>query len=72
MFKGIFIDESESFDKRDVEFIQEFLYETKYIFNMYYCESLNIYNSVNIFKTSLEYIDLMKKYYLQKIIDRKK
>ncbi len=55
MFKGIFIDESESFDKRDIEFIQEFLYETKYIFNMYYCESLNIYNSVNIFKNNMEY-----------------
>ena len=61
MFKGIFIDESECFEPRYVEFIEEFLYETKYIFNMYYCESSNIYNSVNIFKKPLNYIEFDEK-----------
>lgn len=72
MFKGIFIDESESFDKRDIEFIQEFLYEKKYIFNMYYCESLNIYNSVNIFKRLPDYIDFDNKILLTKNYRQKK
>lgn len=72
MFKGIFIDESESFDKKDIEFIQEFLYETKYIFNMYYCESLNIYNSVNIFKSPLECINFDEKVLLRKSYRQKK
>lgn len=72
MFKGIFIDESESFDKRDIQFIQEFLYKTKYVFNMYYCESLNIYNSVNIFKNSLEYIDFDEKILLTENYRQKK
>ena len=54
IFKGIFIDESESFDQRDIEFIQEFLYEKKYIFNVFYCECLNIYNNFNIFKNKFE------------------
>ena len=56
MFKGIFIDEAECFEQKHVEFIQEFLYEKKYIFNISYCESLNIYNNVNIFKDQLNYI----------------
>lgn len=72
MFKGIFIDESESFDKKDIEFIQEFLYEKKYIFNMYYCESLNIYNNVNIFKRSVDYIDFDEKVLLTKNYRQKK
>lgn len=72
MFKGIFIDESESFDKKDVEFIQEFLYERKYIFNIYYCESLNIYNSVNIFKRLPDYIDFDEKILLTKNYRQKK
>ena len=61
IFKGIFIDESESFEQKDLEFIQEFLYETKYIFNMSYCESLNIYNNVNIFKSPFSYINFDEK-----------
>ncbi len=61
IFKGIFIDESESFEQKDIEFIQEFLYEKKYIFNMFYCESLNIYNNVNIFKEPFSYIDFNEK-----------
>ena len=35
MFKGIFIDEAESFSKDEIEFIREFLYKTKYIFNVF-------------------------------------
>lgn len=31
MFKGIFIDEAESFKVEEIEFISEFLYKTKYI-----------------------------------------
>ena len=61
IFKGIFIDESESFEQKDIEFIQEFLYEKKYIFNIFYCESLNIYNNVNIFKELFSYIDFNEK-----------
>lgn len=72
MFKGIFIDESESFDKRDIEFIQEFLYETKYIFNIYYCESLNIYNSVNIFKSPFQNTNFDEKIQLRKNYRQKK
>ena len=72
IFKGIFIDESESFEKKDIEFIQEFLYEKKYIFNMYYCENLNIYNSVNIFKSPLDYIDFDEKILLTKNYRQKK
>nr|WP_243238647.1 UvrD-helicase domain-containing protein [Romboutsia sp. 1001713B170207_170306_H8] len=58
MFKGIFIDEVESFSNNEVEFIREFLYKSKYIFNVFYCESLNISNHLNIFKpafTNLEF-----------------
>ena len=72
IFKGIFIDESESFDRRDIEFIQEFLYETKYIFNMCYCESLNIYNSVNIFKRVVDDINFDDKILLTKNYRQKK
>lgn len=72
MFKGIFIDESESFNKRDLEFIQDFLYEKKYIFNICYCESLNIYNSVNAFKTPLYYINFDEKIVLTKNYRQKK
>lgn len=68
MFKGIFIDEVESFSKDEIEFIREFLYKTKYIFNIFSCNSLNISNNVNIFKDNLEgiefdeYINLNKNY----------
>ncbi len=43
MFKGIFIDEAESFSKDEIDFIREFLYKTKYIFNIFSCNSLNIF-----------------------------
>ena len=68
MFKGIFIDEAESFSKDEIEFIREFLYKTKYIFNVFSCNSLNISNNVNIFKDNLkeikfdEHINLNKNY----------
>ncbi|WP_297133526.1 DEAD/DEAH box helicase family protein [Terrisporobacter sp.] len=61
IFKGIFIDESESFEQKDIEFIQDFLYEKKYIFNIFYCECLNIYNNVNIFKEPFSYISFDEK-----------
>lgn len=57
MFKGIFIDEAESFSKDEIDFIREFLYKTKYIFNIFSCNSLNISNNVNIFKDNLEDIE---------------
>lgn len=57
MFKGIFIDEAESFSTNELDFIREFLYKSKYIFNVFYCESLNISNHLNIFKQSFENID---------------
>ena len=68
MFKGIFIDEAESFSKDEIKFIKEFLYKKKYIFNIFSCESLNISNNVNIFKDNLEeikfneHINLTKNY----------
>ena len=61
IFKGIFIDEGECFTERDIKFIEKFLYETKYIFNIYYCEASNIYNNVNIFKNPLDYIEFDEK-----------
>ena len=51
MFKGIFIDEAESFKVEEVEFISEFLYKTKNILDIYYCNALNITNDLNIFKS---------------------
>ena len=68
MFKGIFIDEAESFTNEDIKFVMEFLYKTKNIFNLFYCEGLNISKSLNIFKDNLdgiefiEYINLNKNY----------
>ena len=62
MFKGIFIDEAESFSENEIEFIREFLYKTKYIFNIFSCDSLNISNNVNIFKDKLKEINLMNLY----------
>ncbi|MBS5786317.1 MAG: UvrD-helicase domain-containing protein [Clostridioides difficile] len=61
MFKGIFIDEAECFADDDIKFIQEFLYKTKYIFNIYSCGSLNISNNLNIFKTPYENIEFNEK-----------
>ena len=72
MYKGIFIDESECFEQKYVEFIQEFLYEKKYIFNMYYCEYLNIYNNVNIFKKTLDYIEFDEEVLLDENYRQKK
>lgn len=66
MFKGIFIDEVESFSKYELDFIQEFLYQSKYIFNVFYCESLNIYNNLNIFKNVLEDINFDEEIILRK------
>ena len=51
MFKGIFIDEAESFKVEEIEFISEFLYKTKNILDIYYCNALNITNDLNIFKS---------------------
>lgn len=50
MFKGIFIDEAELFKEDEISFISEFLYKTKNIFDIYYCNALNITNDLNIFK----------------------
>lgn len=57
MFKGIFIDEVESFSNIEIEFIREFLYKSKYIFNVFCCESLNTSNHLNIFKPPFENIE---------------
>ena len=51
MFKGIFIDEAEYFKVEEIEFISEFLYKTKNILDIYYCNALNITNDLNIFKS---------------------
>ena len=40
MFKGIFIDEAESFKVEEIEFISEFLYKTKNILDIYYKRKL--------------------------------
>ena len=57
MFKGIFIDEVENFSKSELDFIREFLYKSKYIFNIFYCEGSNIYSNLNIFKSNLSGIE---------------
>ena len=57
MFKGIFIDEGEAFSSEELSFIREFLYKTKYIFNISSCEALNISKDLNIFKNNLEQIN---------------
>ena len=66
IFKGIFIDEAESFSINEIDFIREFLYKSKYIFNVFYCESLNISNHLNIFKSSFINIDFDKEIVLNK------
>ena len=53
MFKGIFIDEGECFSNSNLNFIREFLYKTKYVFNIFTCNCLNISNNLNIFKDNL-------------------
>lgn len=60
MFKGIFVDEIESFSKDEISFIQEFLYKTKFIFNGFKCETLNISNDLNVFKNNLEDVEFEK------------
>ena len=50
MFKGIFIDEAESFTEEQIEFIREFLYKTKHIFNLFRCDSMNLTNNMSILK----------------------
>ncbi|HSQ87924.1 UvrD-helicase domain-containing protein [Romboutsia sp.] len=66
MFKGIFIDEVANFTKDEIQFIREFLYKTKFIFNVFSCESLNISNDLNIFKENLEDIEFKETIYLEK------
>ena len=57
MYKGIFIDESENYTKEQIEFIREFTYKTKFIMNIAHCNSLNLTNNMNIFKTTFEGIE---------------
>ncbi|MBC8632215.1 DNA helicase [[Eubacterium] tenue] len=52
MFKGIFIDEIESFESGQLDFIREFLYKSKFIFNGFECKGLNISSNLSIFKDS--------------------
>lgn len=52
MFKGIFIDEIESFESSQLDFIREFLYKSKFIFNGFECKGLNITSNLSIFKDS--------------------
>lgn len=66
MFKGIFIDEVENFNKDEISFIQEFLYKTKFIFNAFCCESLNVSSDLNIFKDNLESIEFKETVILDK------
>ena len=66
MFKGIFIDEVENFTKDEIEFTREFLYETKFIFNVFLCESLNISSDLNIFKENLEDVEFKEIVHLKK------
>ena len=66
MFKGIFIDEVESFSNNEIEFIREFLYKSKYIFNVFYCESLNISNHLNIFKSTFTNLEFEQEVILDK------
>ncbi|QJA09015.1 UvrD-helicase domain-containing protein [Romboutsia sp. CE17] len=66
IFKGIFIDEAESFSIDEIDFIREFLYKSKYIFNVFYCESLNISHHLNIFKSYFINIDFDKEIVLNK------
>ncbi|MEG1312621.1 MAG: AAA family ATPase, partial [Romboutsia sp.] len=64
MFKGIFIDEAESFSKTNIDFIREFLYQNKFIFNLFSCESINISSHLNIFKGTYDEIEFEEKIFL--------
>nr|WP_207713711.1 UvrD-helicase domain-containing protein [Clostridioides difficile] len=66
MFKAIFIDEAESFLEYEIDFIREFLYKTKFIFNVCSCNSLNISNRLNIFKKLYNGIEFDDKIILSK------
>ncbi|MEG0180512.1 MAG: AAA family ATPase [Peptostreptococcaceae bacterium] len=57
MFKGIFVDEIESFEADQLSFIREFLYKSKFIFNGFECRSLNISSNLSIFKNSWDNIE---------------
>lgn len=57
MFKGIFVDEIESFEPEQLSFIREFLYKSKYIFNGFECKGLNISSNLSLFKNSWDNID---------------
>lgn len=61
MFKGIFIDEGECFSNYNLNFIREFLYKTKYVFNIFSCNCSNISNNLNIFKYNLYNIEFKEK-----------
>ncbi len=63
MFKGIFIDEAECFKYEEINFISEFAYKTKNIFDIYYCGALNVTNDLNIFKNK-QYIEYDQIIYL--------
>ncbi|MGL5755991.1 MAG: DEAD/DEAH box helicase [Paraclostridium sp.] len=63
MFKGIFVDEIESFEADQLSFIREFLYKSKFIFNGFECRSLNISSNLSIFKNSwdnIEFLNIIK------------
>lgn len=70
MFKGIFIDEAENFSEEQIKFIEEFLYKTKHIFNIFNCKGMNLTNNLNIFHNRYEnihidHIKTLKKNYRQ-------
>ena len=46
--------------------MKEFLYKSKYIFNVFYCESLNISNHLNIFKPAFNNIEFNEEVVLDK------
>lgn len=66
MFKGIFIDEAENFSEDQIKFLEEFLYKTKHIFNIFNCKTMNLTNNMNIFKNKYENI------HIDKIVELKK
>lgn len=65
MFKGIFIDEGEYFSEYNLDFIREFLYKTKYVFNIFTCNCSNISSNLNIFKYNLCNIEFREKIVLK-------
>lgn len=59
IFKGIFIDNIENFSSYEVDFIREFLYKNKFIFNVFYSKCKDMSSNLNIFK-SISYDDFEK------------